>query len=63
MQRRHGFQLREVNIANDPALLAEYGTRIPLVFVDGHLVCKYFVDEEVLAGFMNFGEKPQMKNG
>ncbi len=45
LQRRHGFQLREVNIAHDPALLAEYGARIPLIYVDGHLVCKYFVDE------------------
>ena len=49
MQRRHGFQLREVNIAGDPALLAEYGERIPLVYVNGHLVCKYFVDEKAVA--------------
>jgi len=48
MQRRYGFQLREVNIAADPALLAEYGTRIPLIYVDGHLVCKYFVDEAAI---------------
>lgn len=48
MQRRYGFQLREVNIADDPALLAEYGTRIPLIWVDGHLVCKYFVDEAAI---------------
>lgn len=45
LQRRHRFTLREVNIATDAKLLAEYGTRIPLVFVNGHLVCKYFVDE------------------
>ncbi len=45
LQRRHRFILREVNIARDEKLLAEYGTRIPLVFVNGHLVCKYFVDE------------------
>jgi len=45
MQRRHRFALREVNIAADEKLLAEYGARIPLVFVNGHLVCKYFVDE------------------
>lgn len=45
MQRRYGFVLREVNIARDEKLLAAYGTRIPLVFVNGHLVCKYFVDE------------------
>lgn len=49
MQRRYDFQLREVNIAGDPALMAEYGTRIPLVFVDGRLVCKYFVDEGAVA--------------
>jgi glutaredoxin len=48
MQRRYGFELREVDIAADPALLAEYGTRIPLVWVDGHLVCKYFVNEAVI---------------
>ncbi|MGH7602100.1 MAG: glutaredoxin family protein [bacterium] len=48
MQRRYGFQLREVNIAEDPALLAEYGTRIPLIYVDGHLVCKYYVDETAI---------------
>ena len=45
MQRRHRFTLREVNIAANEKLLAEYGTRIPLVFVNGGLVCKYFVDE------------------
>jgi glutaredoxin len=45
MQRRYGFQLREINIAADETLLTEYGTRIPLVFVNGHLICKYFVDE------------------
>jgi len=45
MQRRHDFVLGEVNIATDEKLLAEYGARIPLVFVNGHLVCKYFVDE------------------
>jgi glutaredoxin len=60
MQQRHGFQLREVNIANDPALLAEYGTRIPLIFVDGHLVGKYFVDEAAMVKRLRLavGEKP-----
>lgn len=49
MQRRYGFQLHEVNITGDPALLAEYGERIPLIYVNGHLVCKYFVDEKAVA--------------
>jgi len=57
MQRRHGFQLREVNIANDEKLLAEYGARIPLVFVNNHLVCKYFVDEAAVVRNIRLGAK------
>jgi glutaredoxin len=49
MQQRYGFALREVNIAADEKLLAEYGTRIPLVFVNGSLGGKYFVDEAAIA--------------
>jgi len=52
MQRRQGFALREVNIAGDEKLLAEYGTRIPLVFVNGRLACKYFVDEAAIVKSM-----------
>lgn len=48
MKRRFGFDLREINIAADEKLLAEYETRIPLIFVNGHLVCKYFVDEAAM---------------
>jgi hypothetical protein len=64
MQQRYGFQLREVNIADDPALLAEYGTRIPLIFVDGHLVCKYFMDETAVAKRLRLAveEKPFREN-
>lgn len=57
MQRRYGFQLCEVNIADDPALLAEYGERIPLVWVDRHLVCKYFVDEAAVVKRLKLAAK------
>lgn len=57
MQQRYGFQLREVNIAGDPALLAEYGERIPLVWVDSHLVCKYFVDEAAIVKRLKLAAK------
>jgi glutaredoxin len=53
MQRHHGFQLREVNIADDEKLMAEYGERIPLVLVNGHLICKYFVDEMAVVKSLN----------
>jgi len=56
MRRRYGFQLREVNVANEAALLDEYGTRIPLIFVDGRLVCKYVVDEAALVKSVSFAE-------
>jgi glutaredoxin len=55
MQRRYGFALRAVDIAADENLLAEYGARIPLVFVNGHLVCKYFVDEAAVASALSQG--------
>ncbi len=45
LQRQWGFELREVNIAGDEELLAEFGTRIPLVRVNGQLACKYEIDE------------------
>ncbi len=66
MQRCYGFALCEVNIATDEKLLAEYGARIPLVFVNGHLVCKYFVDEAAVVKSMTavvtpaaLGETPE----
>jgi len=48
LQQRWRFELREVNIANDPNMLEEYGTRIPLIWVAGKLACKYHVEEEKL---------------
>ncbi|MDZ7267115.1 MAG: glutaredoxin family protein [candidate division KSB1 bacterium] len=45
LQRRHGFVLREVDISADARLLAEYGTRIPLVWINGRLACKYHVED------------------
>jgi len=48
IQKRHGFQLDEVDISRDEKLLAEFGTRIPLIWVNGRLVGKYEVDEAAL---------------
>lgn len=50
LQRRHGFHLEEVDISRDAKLFEEFGTRIPLVWVNGRLVGKYHVDEAALVG-------------
>lgn len=48
LRQQYGFQLQEMDISRDPALLAEYEMRIPLIWVDGRLACKYRVDERAL---------------
>lgn len=41
-------RIREVDVAADPDLEAEYGDRIPYVLVDGQPRFKYRVDEDEL---------------
>lgn len=48
IQKQHSFQLDEVDISRDEKLLAEFGTRIPLIWVNGRLVGKYEVNETAL---------------
>jgi glutaredoxin len=50
LQSRRKFHLEEVDISRDEKLLAEFETRIPLIWVNGRLVCKYQVDEAALLG-------------
>jgi len=45
----HPFQLEEVDIESDDALLARYLERIPVVALDGEELFDLFVDEEALA--------------
>ena len=45
LQRQWGFELHEVNIAQDPRLQAEYGERIPVIRVNGELAGKFRIDE------------------
>lgn len=48
VQARVPFDLAYVDIAADPALLARWGTEIPVVFIDGRKAFKYRVDEAEL---------------
>ncbi len=45
VQKQHPFALEEVNIQEDPALLAEYGEQIPVVMLNGTFLFEYAVDE------------------
>ena len=45
VQQRCPFTFRVINIDEDPALVAAYGTEIPVVFINGNRAFKYHVDE------------------
>jgi glutaredoxin len=48
VQRRIPFELREVDITQDPALFQEYRYDIPVVFVNGHKAFKHRLDEKAV---------------
>jgi len=45
VQKLQPFTLEEVNVQDDPALLAEYGDQIPVVTLNGTFLFEYEVDE------------------
>ena len=47
-QRRHGFQIVEVDIDNDPELVAKYNTEVPVVAVDGKVRFRGVVNPALL---------------
>ena len=48
IQTQNPFTLEEVNIQDDPALLADYGEQIPVVTLNGTFLFEYTVDENRL---------------
>ena len=48
-QARTPFDLQEVDIESDDALVREYGLRIPVVVLDGEEAFQYTVDADELA--------------
>jgi glutaredoxin len=45
VRERHAFEVRIINIEEDPELESAYGTEIPVVFINGNKAFKYRVDE------------------
>ncbi len=46
------FDLEKIDISDNPQLLAEFGLKIPVVFVDGVKVFKYRVNESRLLALL-----------
>jgi glutaredoxin len=54
IHHRAGITLDEIDISNDPALLALYETEIPVLLIDGKKAAKYRVTEEELTRRLGF---------
>ena len=52
------FELREVDISRDPALMRDYGERIPVIAVDGHEHFQFHVDPDRLRELVGGGSEP-----
>ncbi len=48
VQKMQPFELTEINIQDDPALLAEYGEQIPVILLNGTFLSEYTVQESRL---------------
>lgn len=48
-QAEHDFQLREVDIDDDPDLFARYGALIPVLCLGELEICHYFLNPAALA--------------
>ena len=46
------FDLNEVDVEDDPALLEKYGHLIPVVELDGRVIFEYFVDAVQLRTYL-----------
>jgi len=45
VQKEIPFELQEIKIQDDENLIREYGTKIPVVFINGRMAFKYHVYE------------------
>ena len=45
LERRGGFQWREIDVDGDDELRRQFTDEVPVVFIDGHKAFKYRMDE------------------
>lgn len=48
LQQELGFELQLVDVDSDPALVEQYGTRVPVLASDIGEICHYFLDKQAL---------------
>ena len=48
LQGELSFEIEELDIERDEALLRAYFERIPVIALDGEELCEYFVDEPLV---------------
>ncbi len=53
--QKHAFDLREINILDDPEAYERFQTEIPVVFVNGKKAFKYRLDEKQFLTRLNRG--------
>jgi len=46
LQTNHAFNLREMNILEDPEAYQKFKEEIPVVFINGKKAFKYYLDEK-----------------
>jgi glutaredoxin len=46
LQRRGGFQWREIDVDSDEGLRRQFTDEVPVVFIDGRKAFKYHMDEQ-----------------
>ena len=58
LRAKHDFELAEIDIAADEALLARYGTRIPLIRIAGRTAFKFHLDEREFVRKLHLARLP-----
>jgi glutaredoxin len=61
IRTKHPFELREVNILEDPAAFAKFQEEIPVVFVHGRKAVQYHLDEKEFLRQLN--SAPETEEG
>lgn len=49
------FEVEQVDIDTDPELVTSYGTRVPVMTIDGREICQYFLDPDSLKTYFEQG--------
>lgn len=48
-----GAQVQLVDIDQDPELLRQYGTEVPVLLGDGHEICRHRLDHTAVQAYLN----------